>query len=205
VRNGSAGAREAPEALIAMSQGGKPGSWTDMVDGQEWVVDSGSSNHLTGNPGVLHDYIKFVVPKRLATVVSTEAAWIVGEGTVCMEGTNGSIFWLKDVDFVPGPSQNLFFMVARSKQKLALKLNHEGEFVSMNQTGGKSLCDVLRTSSQYLLDARALEGEGKRTYHAMLAREGRTIDAGTLLTMSEDSNICELWHRRMGAPKSAGL
>jgi transposase InsO family protein len=203
VRNGSAGAREAPEALIAMSQGGKPGA--DMVDGQEWVVDSGSSDHLTGNSDLLHDYVKFAVPKRLATAVSTEAAWIVGEGTVCLEGTNGTTFWLKDVGFVPGLSQNLFSMVAGSKQKLALKVNPEGEFISMNQTGGTSLCDVLRTSSQYLLDARALEGEGKRTYHAMLAREGRAIDVGALLTLSEDSNICELWHRRMGHPSPQAL
>jgi hypothetical protein len=96
-------------------------------------------------------------------------------------------------------------MAAGSKQKLALKVYPEGEFACMNQTGGKSLCDVLRTSSQYLLDARALEGEGKRTYHAMLAREGRTIDVGALLTLPEDSNICDLWHRRMGHPSPQAL
>jgi hypothetical protein len=59
---------------------------------------------------------------------------------------------------------------------------------------------VLQTSSQYLLDASALEGDGKRTYLAMLAREGRTIDVAALLTLSQDSNICELWHWRMGHP-----
>jgi hypothetical protein len=32
-----------------------------------------------------------------------------------MEGTNGTFFWLKDVGFVPGLSQNLFSMVAGSK------------------------------------------------------------------------------------------
>jgi hypothetical protein len=43
--------------------------------------------------------------------------------------------------------QNLYSMVAGSRQKLALTVNSEGEFVSMKQTGGKSLCDVLQTSS----------------------------------------------------------
>jgi hypothetical protein len=99
-RNGGAEAGEAPKALITMSQGGKPGSWADMVDGQEWVVESGSYDHLTGNPGVLQNYVKSAVPKPLGTAVSTEAAWVVGEGTVCMEGTNGTTFWLKDVGFV---------------------------------------------------------------------------------------------------------
>jgi hypothetical protein len=100
-----------------MSQGGKPGSWADMVDGQEWVVDNGSSDHLTGDPSLLHDYVKFAVPKPLGTAVSTDAAWVVGEGTVCMEGTNGTTVWLKDVGFVPGLSQNLFSMVAGTRQK----------------------------------------------------------------------------------------
>ena len=203
--NGGAGAREAPKALITISHGGKPRSWADMVDGQEWVVGSGSSDHLTGNPGVLHDYVKFAVPRPLGNPVSTEAAWVVGEGTVCMEGTNETTFWLKDVGFVPGLSQNLFSLVAGTRQKLALTVNSEGEFASVNQTGGKSLCDVLRTSSQYLLDARALEGGCKRTYHAMLDREGRTIDVAALLTLSEDSSICELWHRRMGHPSPQAL
>ncbi len=80
--------------------------------------------------------------------MSTEAAWVVGEGT------NATTFWLKDVGFVPGLSQNLFSMVAGSRQKMVLTVNPQGEFVPMSQTGGKSLCDVLRTSSQYLLDAR---------------------------------------------------
>ena len=39
----------------------------------------------------------------------------------------------------------------------------------------------------------------------MLAREGRTIDVTALLTLAEDSNICELWHRRMGHPSPQAL
>jgi transposase InsO family protein len=176
-----------------------------MVDGQEWVVDSGSSNHLTGNPGVLHDYVEYSKAKPLGTAVSSEAAFIVGEGTVCMEGTNGTTFWIKDVGFVPGLTQNLYSMVAGSRQNLALKVNSKGEFISMNQTGGKSLCSVIPTKSQYLLDARALEGNNTRTYYAMLAREGRAINVTALLTLSEDTNICELWHRRMGHPSPQAL
>jgi hypothetical protein len=81
-----AGAKEKPKALITMNREGKPVSWADMVDGQEWVVDSGSSDHLARNPGLLHDYVKFAVPRRLATVVSNEAAWIVGEELYAWRG-----------------------------------------------------------------------------------------------------------------------
>jgi hypothetical protein len=56
-----------------------------------------------------------------------------------------------------------------------------------------------------LLDARALDGDNKRTYYVMLGGEGRTTDAAALLALSEDSNIRELWHRRMGHPSPQAL
>jgi hypothetical protein len=37
---------------------GKNETWADMVNGQEWVADSGTSHHLTGNPDILHDYVE---------------------------------------------------------------------------------------------------------------------------------------------------
>jgi hypothetical protein len=126
-------------ALITINHGGNPASWADMVDGQQWVVGNASSNHLTENLGVLHDYVKFAGPKPLGTAASTEAAFVVGEGTVCNEGTNGTTFRLKDVNFVPGLTQILCSMVAGTRRNLALTVNPKGEFVSTNQTGGKSL------------------------------------------------------------------
>jgi hypothetical protein len=95
----------------------------------KWVTDSGSSNHLTGDLGVLHDYIEYAVPKPLRIVDSIEAAFMAGEGTVCVKAT----FGLKHVGYVPTLTHNCFPMVARSRQKLALTMNPKGEFVSMNQ------------------------------------------------------------------------
>jgi hypothetical protein len=57
-----------------------------MVDGQEWVVDSGASHHLTGNPDNLRDYVEYAEPRPLGTAVKTATDRIMGQGTVCMEG-----------------------------------------------------------------------------------------------------------------------
>ncbi len=43
------------------------------------------------------------------------------------------------------------------------------------------------------------------TYHAMLAREGRVIEASALLTSVDDTDIFELWHKRMGHPSPKAL
>ncbi len=53
---------------------GNKGTWADMVDGNEWVVDSGASHHVTGNPAILHDYVQYAEPKLLGIAVRTEVA-----------------------------------------------------------------------------------------------------------------------------------
>ncbi len=184
---------------------GKKGTWADMVDGNEWVVDSGASHHVIGNPDILHDYVEFAEPKLLGTAVRTEVAKLYGHGTVCMEGLNGVIFWLKYVLYAPGLTQILFSIIAGDAQNLILNMNPRGEFVLVRQRSGKKLCDVSKTQTQYLLTANALDGNTEKTYHAMLAREGRVIAASAMLTTLDDTDICELWHRRMGHPSPKAL
>jgi transposase InsO family protein len=102
-------------------------------------------------------------------------------------------------------TQNLFSMIAGNAQNLILNMNPQGEFVSVRQRNGNKLCDVSKTKSQYLLKAKALGGNAEKTYHAMLAREGRVITASAMLTSLDDTDICELWHRRMGHPSPKAL
>jgi hypothetical protein len=169
------------------------------------VVDSGASHHVTGNPKILHDYVEFSEPKLLGTAVKTEVAQLYGQGTVCLEGPDGTVFWLKDVLYAPGLTQNLFSMIAGNAQNLVLTMNPKGEFMSVKQHNGKKLCSASKTNTQYLLQAKALDANSTKTYHAMLAREGRVIEASALLTSVEDTDICELWHRRMGHPSPKAL
>jgi hypothetical protein len=96
-------------------------------------------------------------------------------------------------------------MIAGNAQNLILNMDPNGEFVSVRQRNGNKLCDVSKTKSQYLLNARALGGNSEKTYHAMLAREGRVIAASALLTSLENADICELWHRRMGHPSPKAM
>jgi hypothetical protein len=159
-RNDSgADSREEPIALITQFDGGNKGTWADLVDGQEWVVGSGASHHITGDPSVLHDYVEYAVPKPLATAVKTNVALLYGQGTVCMEGIDGTTFWLKDVQYAPGLTQSLYSMNAGNAQNFLLTMNTLGEFVSVQQTHGRNLCWVVKANTQYLLEAKALNGE----------------------------------------------
>jgi hypothetical protein len=99
-----------------------------MVEGSEWVVDSGASHHVTGDPSLLHEYFEYDEPIPLTTAVKNGNAQIVGQGSVCLEGNNGTTFWLRDVRFVPGLTQNLFSMCEGIEQRLALDMNSRGDF-----------------------------------------------------------------------------
>jgi hypothetical protein len=66
-RENGAGPSGEPRALITTLDVGSKGTWADMVDGNEWVVDSGASHHVTGNPDILHDYVEYSAPKFLGT------------------------------------------------------------------------------------------------------------------------------------------
>jgi hypothetical protein len=88
-KENGAGSNEEPRALISKLNAGNKGTWADLVDGQEWVVDSGASHHVTGNPEILHDYVEFPEPKLLGTAVKTEVAQLYGQGTVCSRDLMG--------------------------------------------------------------------------------------------------------------------
>jgi hypothetical protein len=130
--------------------------------------------------------------RPLGTAVKTATALIMGQGTVCMEGLESIFFWLKDVQYAPGLTQNLYSMNAGRAKRLALTVNRLGEFVSLTRALGHILCCVVKTNSQYLLDAKALDGDDRKTYLAMLAREGRTLDVHATLTSFEVTDLCEL-------------
>jgi hypothetical protein len=114
-------------------------------------------------------------------------------GTICPWTT-------KEVLYAPGLTQKPVLDDCWKCADLVLTMNPQGEFVSVRQHSGKKLCDVSKTKSRFLLKAKALDGNTEKFYHAMLAREGTVIAASAMLTSSEHTDICELWHRCMGHP-----
>jgi hypothetical protein len=69
-REGQTSQKDEPKALVTSFKGGNKGTWADIMDSQEWVVDSGATHHITGNPALLHDYIHYSEAKPLSTAVS---------------------------------------------------------------------------------------------------------------------------------------
>lgn len=191
---------DAAKALVSTDKGGR-----HALTGQEWVVDSGASHHITGNPILLHDYVQYPEPQPLSTAIKADSAHIVGQGTVCMEGINGSTFWLEEVRYVPGLTQNLFSIASGIAQDLIMGASQKGEHVSVKLPSGEKLCEIYKVNSQYLLDAKALDGTDQKVYFSMLAREGRTTDVYAMLSSYESADSYELWHRRLGHPSPSAM
>jgi hypothetical protein len=82
---------------------------------------------------------------------------------------------------------------------------HTGEHVSVKLPSGEELCKIVKINKQYLLQAKALEGSEKKTYFAMLAREGRTTDVFAMMSSYESADSYELWHRRLGHPSPTAM
>jgi len=76
--SGNADTKAAAKALVSTSK--EEAEWTSAgkMDSEEWVVDSGASHHITGNPALLHDYVQFKEPLSLGVAVKTDVAQIVG-------------------------------------------------------------------------------------------------------------------------------
>ena len=51
-REGGTSPKDEPKALVTAFKGGNKGTWADIMDSQEWVVDSGATHHVTGNPAL---------------------------------------------------------------------------------------------------------------------------------------------------------
>ena len=111
-----------------------------------------------------------------------------------MEGINEATFWLKEVRYVPGLTQNLFSIAAGVDQNLKMGVNQQGEHDSVGLHNGQKLCMISKVNNQYLLDAKALQGTDKKAYFAMLANDGRTIDILAMLTSLETADAYDLWH-----------
>ena len=204
-REGGTSQKDEPKALVTVFKGGNKGTWADIMDSQEWVVDSGATHHITGNPALLHDYVHYSESKPLSTAVKSDVSQIVGQGTVCMESPDGTTFWLDDVRYVPGLTQNLFSVASGIAQNFIMGTTPNGEHTSVALPTGEELCKVVKVNNQYLMDARALEGEDKRTYFAMLAREGRTADVCAMATNVASPDSWEIWHRRLGHPSPTAM
>jgi hypothetical protein len=79
-----------------------------------------------------------------------------------MESPDGTTFWLDDVRYVPGLTQNLFSVASAIAQDFIMGTTPNGEHTSVGLPTREELCKIVKVNKQYLMDAKALEGEDKK-------------------------------------------
>ncbi len=65
-------------------------SGTMAMNSHTWVIDSGASNHMTGDKRLFKTYTMLNVPRKVFTASSSTSLTILGEGEVVLEIWNGS-------------------------------------------------------------------------------------------------------------------
>ena len=148
------------------------GSKTTVMTGKSWIIDTGASNHMTGEIGDFKDLTEIApCPVGLPDGSSTVAT---KEGTVILDRN----FCLKNVLFVPG---------------LACKL------ISVSQLTDYHNCFVQFTNGLCVIQDRTLRtliGAGERRDGLYFFKAVSRVQA---LTASGMASL-DLWHKRLGHP-----
>ena len=147
-------------------------SKTTVMTGESWIIDTGASNHMTGEIGDFKDLTEIApCPVGLPDGNSTIAT---KEGTVILDQN----FCLKNVLFVPG---------------LTCKL------ISVSQLTDYHNCFIQFTSGLCVIQDRTLRtliGAGERRDGLYFFRGVPRVQA---LTASGMASL-DLWHKRLGHP-----
>jgi hypothetical protein len=145
----------------------------------DWVVDSGASEHMTGNHSLLDNY-KVLDKKVPIRVGNNEYVYGVGTGSLKVISTVDKEQYevtISDVMYVPGISDNLFSAGMADERGLTLRIA-KGRMEVIHQDTVIMLGHKSKGSNLYKLDIQV-------PARACVARAERTIDE---------------WHRVLGHP-----
>lgn len=124
---------------------------------------------------------------------------MLGVGDVCFVGSNGTTFWLKNVRYVPGLSQNLFSVAAAIEDGMRFGVSSHGEYTVLRRER-VALCPIEKCGKQYLLGTTALETDDVRVYRVVLREEGKGLQHFAYVASPVSKDNLELWHRRLAHP-----
>jgi transposase InsO family protein len=186
-------------------KGGKPSkgvafSVIEGVAADEWLVDSGSSQHLTGDKSLFEMLEMFGGSGREFTFGDQGTLWAEGSGSVelqCATPTEESLVTLQNVMYVPGVAANLISVSKATEVATVLFKENSCEL----EVDGEVVLVARKVKGIYIVDraenARSPKMVHEGAFSEMMRREGAAPgeDACFLVRKPETA---ELWHQRMG-------
>ncbi|CAL8174176.1 unnamed protein product [Prunus armeniaca] len=148
----------------------------------EWYIDSGCSNHMTGNGSLLTDLRTNVVGK--VQMPNGELVNVAGMGTLAIDTTKGRKY-IKEVMYLPGLKENLLSVG---------QMDEHGYYLVF---GGK-VCSIFEGPS---LECLVIKVEIKRNRCYPLA----LLPNDHIALKASVSNSTWTWHKRLGHLHLKGL
>ncbi|CAL2230472.1 unnamed protein product [Prunus armeniaca] len=148
----------------------------------EWYVDSGCSNHMTGNKEMLIDINASVTGK--VQMPTGELVSIAGMGTLVLDTSSGTKY-IREVMYLPGLRENLLSVGQMDEHGYHLVF-------------GSSMCSIYDDSSLKNLIMKVAMRKNKCYPLSLSSNDYVALRAGI-------SNSTWIWHQRMGHLHLKGL
>ncbi|KAK3017876.1 hypothetical protein RJ639_004172 [Escallonia herrerae] len=161
------------QTLLAMLKSQKPNASEKMIGKHNlWIIDTGASNHMTGNAKNLRD-VREISSCPVALPDGNNAV-AIKEGSVILDRN----LILKDVLYVPGLTCNLI--------SVSQLIDHSDCFVQYTN----SLCVIQGRTSRMLIGAGERR-DGLYYFRAIPSIKAMKVNGACSL---------DLWHKRLGYP-----
>jgi hypothetical protein len=148
----------------------------------DWILDSGATNHVTGNSSLLVD-LKLYSSTASMTAAGGESHRIAGIGNVPMKLSNGEIKTMTNVLYVPGVRRNLLSVGCVTDDGYSVKFYRN-----------KCLIKHRQTRIVVCKGSRLKRGLYKLNFEPVTP----IIESHTIETKARQLSKVLLWHRRLG-------
>ena len=163
--------------------------------GDEWIVDSGASVHLTNDMSLLQNVTVLAEPQTLQLATAGAHGAIVATGSICLLNHEGRSAWLHNVKCVPEASSNLLSVSAAVRDGFTFVPKPNGTYCRMEGMGDWT-CNVSEKHGLYVL---------KGVFPTLQPIVCQVCMRTPVLTenspkQKHDCTLRRLWHERLGHP-----
>ncbi|KAG8474900.1 hypothetical protein CXB51_031553 [Gossypium anomalum] len=156
----------------------------DYSDGEEWILDSGCTFHISPNRDWFTTYE--TVSEGVILMGNNASCKITGVGTIKVKMSDGVVRTLSDVRHVPKLKRNLILLST---------LDSKGYRYTAKS-------GVLKISKGFLV---VMKGQRKTAKLYVLQGSTVTGDAAVVSSSLSDDDITKLWHMRLGHMSENGM
>jgi hypothetical protein len=162
-----------------------------------WILDSGATHHVTGNPQLVHNLQK-VSQAGGMTAVGGETHKVASQGDILVKFHDGEIKHIKSVLYVPGIHRNLLSVGRIADQGYSIEFTSSKVTIQKQDTQA-ILCHGRRMSGKGLyslgiacistLEACTVEADNSLQQALLLYKHLRHVNFNTLHKMSKEEMV----------------